>query len=294
MTWRDLRARELERYRVLGWPLFPVCARSKIPACACGFKDATRNPLAWKAWFDRDNEDGIGLPTGVASGIGVIDIDPRNGGEASLAKIIAEHGPLPGSAVSLTGGDGRHLLFSVDTPARPFKLAPGIDVKLDGGYIVAPPSIHPSGKIYGWAPGLAPDEVSIAPLPSWCHKPNGAANGKTGTETQGPRVEVRYAADPKNAASRYFVGVAGRLRDGLRVAPVGERNDTLNRAAFVIAQLADLGGPNVDWAIECLRAAAGAAGLDEREIERTLRSGFEAGEGSPRHVEFKQRGKQDE
>jgi hypothetical protein len=277
--WRRLRYVELRRYRALNWPIFPLRPREKTPATSHGFKDATADRAVWARWFS-NGDAGIGLPTGITSGIAVIDIDPRNGGEESLVKIEAEHGPLPESAVSDTGGGGRHLLYLVDQPLRSFKLAPGIDLKVDGGYIVLPPSIHPSGALYRWASSCEPDALPIAPLPDWCRRrPRRPSSA----------VEHKMAADPETAGERYFVAVVGRLRDDLLNTPAGSRNNSLNRAAFAVGQLAGLTSKNVEWALSCLRAAATAAGLDDHEIQRTIQSGLEAGLAEPRVIVFEPR-----
>jgi hypothetical protein len=271
-----LRAEELRRYRVMGWPLFPLRPGEKIPATTHGFKDATADRGAWGRWFGVGSA-GIGLPTGIVSGVGVVDVDPRNGGDGSLDRLQSEHGPLPNTACSLTGGGGRHLLFRVRAPLKTWKLASGVDVKLDGGYVVLPPSIHPSGASYRWAPGHEPDVAGLAPLPAWC--------------ARRPRVarvipEQRAVARPETAGERYFVAVAGRVRDALMQSPEGGRNNCLNSGAFALGQLAHLTSINIEWALLVLRAAATVCGLDPREIEPTLQSGFEAGMANPRQIIF--------
>jgi hypothetical protein len=272
-----LRAAELRRYRAMGWPLFPLRPREKIPATAHGFKDATADRDAWGRWFAVGNA-GIGLPTGTTSGVGVVDVDPRNGGDESLDRLQSAHGPLPNTACSLTGGGGRHLLFRVRAPLKTWKLAPGVDVKLDGGYVVLPPSIHPSGSSYRWAPGCEPDVAGLAPLPAWCTRRPRAAPPAT--------REQRAVAKPETAGERYFVAVAGRVRDILMQSPEGGRNNCLNTGAFALGQLAHLTSVNIEWALSVLRAAATVCGLDPREIEPTLRSGFEAGMAKPRQIVF--------
>jgi hypothetical protein len=282
--WRDLRRVELNRYQGLGWPIFPLRATTKWPATEHGFKDASSDPVDWRWWF-ADSNDGIGLPTGLVSGIAVVDIDPRNGGEQSLARLEAEHGPLPESAVSLTGGGGRHFLFRIDAALRCCKMADGVDLKADGGYIVAPPSIHPSGALYRWQPGRAPDALPLAPLPPWCRRksPRPAAQSE---------VAHKAVANPETAKERFFVAHVGRARDDLLLTTEGNRNNALNKAAFAVGQIATLASSrNLDWALSCLRAAAAAIGLDRDEIEPTLQSGFQAGLQNPRKIEFTQREK---
>jgi putative DNA primase/helicase len=110
----------------------------------------------------------VGIATGRDSGLVVVDVDPRNGGEDSLLALERKSGELPQTVEALTGGGGRHILFA--HPGRHIKngqLAQGVDIKADGGYIVVPPSIHASGRPYAWETCSHPDDVALAPLPEW-------------------------------------------------------------------------------------------------------------------------------
>lgn len=160
-------------YAARGIPVFPV-RQNKAPYTPRGFKDATCDEAAIREWWRKWPDAGIGIPTGVASGWLVLDIDPRHGGDVSLDRLKSEHGALPQTVESLTGGGGRHLLFR--HPGGTIKsttgaLAPGVDVKADGGYIVAPPSLHDeTGRRYEWEVSRQPDETPPADLPpAWRH-----------------------------------------------------------------------------------------------------------------------------
>jgi putative DNA primase/helicase len=118
----------------------------------------------------------IGLVTGTPSGLVAIDIDPKHGGDETLAALEAEHGELPLTWRFLTGGGGEHILFahpgghvpcSCGNAEKPGKLGPGVDVKADGGYIVAPPSEHLSGRRYAISVDHHPEDISAAALPAW-------------------------------------------------------------------------------------------------------------------------------
>src|SRR2546428_7220372 len=92
------------------WPIFPLKPHDKIPLgrfAPHGFLDATVDPEVIDAWWSVEPEAGIGLRTGRASGTIVIDVDPRHGGDVSLAKLEEEHGPLPETVEAITGGGGR-------------------------------------------------------------------------------------------------------------------------------------------------------------------------------------------
>jgi putative DNA primase/helicase len=109
------------------------------------------------------------VATGQVSGFFVLDIDPRHGGDDSLAALEKQYGALPMTVIQQTGGGGRHILFAI--PAAPVRnavgIAPGIDVRGDGGYIVVAPSRHVSGGRYEWHPDFNFATTVVAPAPQW-------------------------------------------------------------------------------------------------------------------------------
>lgn len=153
-----------------GWSVIPVRARDKRPLIAWQEHQQRRADAEQvRAWYAEWPNANLGIVTGAVSGLVVIDVDPKHGGEASLADLERRHGPLPRTVEAVSGGGGRHLYFAhpgghVTNRAG---MAPGIDVRGDGGMIVAPPSVHPSGARYVWKAGRAPDELTLAPLPGW-------------------------------------------------------------------------------------------------------------------------------
>jgi len=97
----------------------------------------------------------------------VLDCDPRNGGPAHRSDLIQQFGSLPDTAEAITGGGGRHIFFRYAGGPVSKTLAAGIDLKGEGGYVVAPPSIHPTGKRYvvdGTARENAFLEIAEAPV----------------------------------------------------------------------------------------------------------------------------------
>lgn len=110
------------------------------------------------------------MATGKPSGVDVLDVDPKHGGDESLKQLEAEHGPLPDTVESITGSGGRHILFQY-TPGfkngKNIGYYPGLDFKTTGGYVVAPRSLHISGKRYEWEASSHPDEVPLARMPQW-------------------------------------------------------------------------------------------------------------------------------
>jgi hypothetical protein len=169
------------RYATRGWPVLPChsvrdrrCSCTKVcsspgkhPRTAHGYKDASQSPeIIWQ-WWQKWPDANLGVATGRGSGLVVLDVDPRNGGDVSFEEL--EHalgGPLPDTPTVLTGGGGTHVYFRYPDSAVPSvgSFFPGLDVKADGGFVIAPPSNHSSGTTYEWSPWL-PDAITLAPVP---------------------------------------------------------------------------------------------------------------------------------
>lgn len=157
-----------------GWAVFPLAPRSKLPAIAekfggHGCLDATKDIEQIARWWEVDPNRNIGIATGSPSGIFVLDVDARHGGEESLDALVERHGALPETVISRTGGAGLHFVFRHVAGIRNSagRLGTGLDVRGDGGYIVAPPSVHDSGRPYAWDVDNDPDERAIAEAPAW-------------------------------------------------------------------------------------------------------------------------------
>lgn len=161
------------RYAKRGWPVFPLKPRSKEPLgllAPNGFKNATIDPETIRAWWKDEPEANIGIPTGAGT-FDVLDVDPRNGGADSLSRLASEHS-LPDTLTSHTGGGGKHIFFkhSRRKLRSACGLLPGIDLKSDGGYIVAPPSLHPNGRRYEWTKSHNVSDTKLAKQPGWLLK----------------------------------------------------------------------------------------------------------------------------
>jgi len=153
-----------------GWSAIPIERRGKRPLVAwLEFQDHAATPAQVEEWFARWPQANVGIVTGRVSGLAVLDVDPAHGGADSLVRLEAAHGPLPATVEALTGGGGRHLYFAHPGGriGNRVGLYPGIDLRGDGGCVVAPPSVHPTGRRYVWAAGRAPDAARLAPLPQW-------------------------------------------------------------------------------------------------------------------------------
>lgn len=149
----------------LGFSVFPCLPRSKVPATPHGCKDATRDPSVIQGVFG--TESNVAIATGTASGIWVLDVDGE-AGRAALVDLQRQHGALPDTVCQRTGGGGRQYFFRLNgTPVRNRSKIGGqpIDVRGDGGYVVCPPSVHPSGQVYEWI--SSPESAPLADAPEW-------------------------------------------------------------------------------------------------------------------------------
>jgi Bifunctional DNA primase/polymerase, N-terminal/Primase C terminal 1 (PriCT-1) len=148
-----------------GLAVFPCLPRAKEPATPRGCLDASKDRHMIAHWWGTNPTYNVAIATGDISGIFVTDIDSVDA-ELELRQLEAEHGRLPATVEALSGR-GRHLYFNMpSTPVRnsASKVAPGIDIRGTGGYILSPPSIHPSGRAYTWSVDTA---SAFADAPDW-------------------------------------------------------------------------------------------------------------------------------
>jgi hypothetical protein len=149
-----------------GMRVFPCVERGKEPAIHNSFKSATTDPNIISGWWRRFDLN-IAIATGPNSGIWVLDVDDDEG-EATLRKLEAAFGPLPPTVEAITG-NGRHLYWRWPTGIEIRNTQcrddmPGLDVRGDGGYVMAPPSIHPAGRAYAWS---VDSTDQFADAPGW-------------------------------------------------------------------------------------------------------------------------------
>jgi bifunctional DNA primase/polymerase-like protein/primase-like protein len=157
-------------YVQLGWSVIPIQARGKRPLVPwLEFQQRIASTPEIDRWFTQWPEANIGIVSGGLSGLIVIDVDPTHRGSDSLESIARKYGPFPPGIEATTGGGGRHLYFEHPGRSLPNRagLFPGIDLRCDGGYVVAPPSVHPSGARYRWVAKHGPDDQPLPPLPGW-------------------------------------------------------------------------------------------------------------------------------
>jgi hypothetical protein len=249
------------RYAELGWPVFPCAARAKAPLTLDGFHAATTDAEQVRAWWTRWPRANIGHAPGRAGHL-VIDIDGAEG-QASAVRLGLRAEPT--LIVTSTRGEHRYYRHPGGTIGNR-RLAPGIDVRADAGYVLVPPSIHPSGRRYVAVGSIA----DIIPLPP-------AALDLLRPAPPAPRA---YTAPPVQAGTprrRAYVHAAIEAECyEVATAPEGTRNDRLNMAAFSLARFVETREADSAKLADVLAYAAQTAGLGEREIERTITSAFGA------------------
>jgi hypothetical protein len=139
-------------YATRGFAVFPCAPRGKVPVTRHGCHDATKDLARITAWWCENPRYNIAVATGPVSKVFVLDVDGLDA-EVSLRKLEDQHGALPETVESITPR-GRHVFFRCENGAirnSAGAIAPGLDIRGDGGYVVLPPSIHPSGRSYVWS-----------------------------------------------------------------------------------------------------------------------------------------------
>lgn len=216
-----------------GWAVFPLVPNGKTPLTAHGFKDASTDPDCIRGWWTTTPNANIGIATGTHSNLVVLDLDSR---EAVAAFVEAYGDPLTPCS---TTGRGAHLMFAHPggmVRSRAGALGPEMDVRGDGGYIVAPPSIHPSGRAYEWHPERHPllmAPMSLPPallgaLSSGMSSATGEAPDQESLRApSGDHVRQVVAAIPNDTDRDGFVKMAHAIRGA-----VGEDADGAGAESF--------------------------------------------------------------
>jgi hypothetical protein len=148
------------------------CSPGKHPITRHGFLAATTNEERVQAWWRTYPWANIGAPTGQKSGFIVLDVDPKHGGLESLAALEAQHGTLD-TLTAITGSGGTHYYFL--PPATPLRnsvgdIAPGIDTRAEGGYVLLPPP-QPTSPAAPTA-GAISDPPRPSPIGYWTYGQN--------------------------------------------------------------------------------------------------------------------------
>jgi len=182
-------------------------APGKHPRISDWGKKWSKDTDVIRQWLTKWPDTNIGIITGEPSGIVVVDVDPRNGGVDALDDLQRKLGKLPETWTVLTGGGGYHYYFKYPVGVKlPKELCPGVDIKGDGGMVLAPGSLHVSGKRYEWEISSSPGEVELADLPQWVI--SYAANTRT-TATKSAVIDPVYEEGGRNDK---LTSLAGSMR----------------------------------------------------------------------------------
>lgn len=251
-------AERAEPYRSEGIPVFPV-SRSKVPLTPRGFRDATTDKDLVLDWARRWPDANVSIVTGKTSGIAVLDVDGEQG-EQSLRELADRRGIRFRSERIATTGRGRHLYFGwiKGLKCSAGKLAPGLDIRGEGGAIIAPPSVHASGRVYTWL-----THGPLIPFPMTAYLALYAPPPPI------RRPVVTSCVDLETLAAT------------VAAAMPGTRNACLNKAAFTAGGLIGSGRCSEAEARDALLAAGLASGLTREECLGTLRGAFRAGAIKP-------------
>lgn len=199
-------------YASQGLPVFPCKLTDKKPYVTNGFHDATCDPAQITAWWQQWPTASIGMPTGRITGRFVLDVDPDKGGQDSLDELVHAYTPLPETSLVLTGGGGKHYHFAmpaVDVRNSQGVLAPGLDIRGTGGYVIVPPSSHASGRNYEWEL----TSTGLAKAPGWLLALLAAPTPVVHAMPEG--------IIPEGNRNGHLASVAGKLRrNGLSVAVI--------------------------------------------------------------------------
>ena len=285
------------QYRERGWRVFPCHPATKQPVTGRGLHDATTDEATIRDWFTRWPGAMIGCRTGVESGIWVLDrdVDAEKGidGMAAFKALADGKEPLPDTNTNKTPRGGVHSIFKwIDgIKNSTSKLAHGVDTRGTGGYFILPPSRRSDGKYYETLVACEPSEA-----PQWlvelvvADKP---ATESVATDNNTDRELAAFAAAAarhRRAGNGAGYGAAALDAECARVtgAPPGQRNHTLNAAAFNLGQLVAGGVLNESVVRLRLHDACAGNGLVKDDgaaaVLATLNSGLGAGMRTPRGV----------
>jgi hypothetical protein len=253
-------------------PVF-ACGHDKRPVTQHGFNDATHDAVEIQRQFASPGAAMIGVPTGDMSGFFCLDLDVKNGG-GGLEWLAANQHRLPDTRRHKTRSGGVHLLFAMPQGRiirnSAGRIAAGVDVRGNGGYIIAPPS-----------PGYLVDEaMAPAPAPAWLLD---LIDPPKAPEAPRPTPAPRQSGD----GTRYGLTALDNECQAILSAPDGAKHDTLNRAAFSIGGLVAAGELAEGPAFAALASAL--AGIRHRcedfpAAQKTLAGAFRAGMAKPREA----------
>lgn len=273
-----------------GWPVFPcrshaeehvdsatgeiITLGEKTPLTTNGFKAATKFARILDRWWTDWPDAAVGLPTGSATGFFVLDIDNKPGGANGfdwLDEMEAENGPLPATARVTSPNGGLHIYFNYVAGTRNRgALGAGVDIRSEGGYVLAAGSTMANDRQYSWVG----DTREIADAPAWLLDlllPKSAP------------THSHYSASSSTNNAYVDAAVDRELAD-LASAPMGNRNNMLNDTAFALGTFVGAGALSEAEARALLQDVARGWGRDWSRCCKTIENGLKAGILQPRHI----------
>lgn len=218
---REQLLRSVRRFIDAGLAILPLepctpdlAGSGKRPITPNGVKNATKDYERFLQLVGDRTDFNIGIATGAINDLVVIDVDPRNGGRHAMRCNVEAYGKLPKGPVTNTGGGGYHRYFRfADLPAfNGTKLGEGVDIKADNGYVVAPSSMHASGKRYLWREGRRIDKIKTPGLPPrWQAAITGKLKPSAGPELTAPVVSDIPAVILEGTRNTTLTSIAGAL-----------------------------------------------------------------------------------
>jgi hypothetical protein len=257
-------------YAGRGGPALPIVERGKLPLTPHGLKDASTDSDVIAEWWQRWPSANVGVCT---DGFVIVDCDGPVG-KHNWLRFIAGIG-FPESPYAWTGGGGLHIWYRRDD--HPTRNRAGwldhVDIRSQGGYVIVPPSVHPSGASYWWE--RSPNDCEVPSMPS---RLVDALTRKLVVPV--PPVSLPIA---RPAGCGYGQTALADELDKVRAADEGRRNDQLVRSSFNLGQLVGVGQLDANEVAGGLLSAAMSVGLPSREALATIESGLRAGVSTPRH-----------
>lgn len=228
---------QLAKLGIRVMPVHGLKWHKDVLVCTCGKKDCRsvgKHPIfmRWQqlgletlptieTWFIHYREANLGVITGKDSGLVVLDIDPKNGGYDSLSKAEEQYDTLPDTPTVQTGSGGRHYYFKhpgFQLTNRAGLFGGGVDLRGDGGFVVAPHSRHQSGSQYEWE--VSPEETPFADMPQWLIRELQMPTAKTGVNAA-IRQTSSGAMVCEGGRDAWLASIAGTMRKrGLSYRPI--------------------------------------------------------------------------
>ena len=268
-----------------GIAVLPCNSHTKAPLTVHGCLDATTDPSQIKQWWATSPHAMLGIATGKISGLFVLDVDTHGdtNGYASLSALEAEHEKLPDTYQVETASGGRHYYFrypenrTIKNSAG--KVGKGLDIRGDGGYVIAAPSVREDGKSY-----RVYHDAEIEEAPEWLLKL--AEKKETPSMSMGGFTFSDGVERAVDFPEQYKKSILENEIKTLADAPEGERNHTLFRVAANLYGYVAGGTFDEDEVYTALTGACYENGLmaDKTEVEHTIKSAKNAGVKSPKKI----------